>query len=234
MAVARVGVQATATRPVAQFLPMKVVSRSNYFPTNKQAFDTVLKDVLAAWKTTIETDLTTALAESIDSNKKIPLRAERETNVGDGRVDILLRKSKYSRPLMLMEVGLISNDWWLKVDQCVEYLYTIQRAKPPLLLGIVTIVKSPNQDVEVKLGVFLCLWDGEKEKEKSNVRISLLWHSKACNREEASKAFGRLLRGVCDFSSWIKIVDSEPNYSQYEFFGSDCCKVADMVCSNYQ
>ena len=51
---------------------------SNYFPKNKQAFDTVLGDVLAAWETKVETDLTTALAISIDSNKKIPLRGERQ------------------------------------------------------------------------------------------------------------------------------------------------------------
>ena len=203
---------------------------SNYFPKNKQAFDNVLGDVLAAWETKMEINLTTSLAASIDSNKKIPLRAEREVYVGDGRVDILLRKNEYSRPLMLVEVGLISNDWWLKFDQCVKYLNLIQRVKSPLLLGIMTVVKGPNQDVEVKLGVFLCLWNGEKEKTKSNVRISLLWHSRTCNREEASKAFGRLLRGVCDFSSWI----SEPNDSQYEYFGSNCCKVGNMVCSNYQ
>ena len=206
---------------------------SNYFPNNKQAFDNVLKDVLTAWKTTAETDLTTDLADSIDGNKKIPLRAERETKAGDGRVDILLRKSKYSRPLMLMEVGLISNDWWLKVDQCIKYLNMIQQAKPPLLFGIMTVVKGLNQDVEVKLGVFLCLWNDKTEKEKSDVRISLLWHSKVCNREEASKAFGSFLRGVCDFSSWINKVDSKPNDSHYEYFGSNCCKVGDMVCPYY-
>ena len=132
-----------------------------------------------------------------------------------------------------MEVSLISNDRWLKVDQCVKYLNMIQQAKPPILRGIMTVVKGPNQDVEVKLGVFLCLWNDEKEKEKSDVRISLLWHSKTCNREEASKAFGRLLQGVCDSSTWIRRVDTEPSDSQYEYFGSNCCKVGDMVCSYY-
>ena len=119
----------------------------------------------------------------------------------------------------------------------VEKLFTTgiqKRDKPPLLLAIMTIDNErQNHRFVVKLGVFLCLWKNKnKNRENNVVHISLLWHSKTCNIIDGSEAFGRLLRGVCDFSSWIaKVDDEEQDESEYEYecFGRDCCRVGDML-----
>jgi len=104
--------------------------------------------------------------------------------------------------------------------------------KSPLLLAVMTIddkrqdqETSSNQNFVVKLGVFLCFWNKNKENERDTLRISLLWQSKTGTLGDASKAFGSLLRGVCDFSSWIDKKDE----NDYEYFSSNCCRVGKMV-----
>jgi hypothetical protein len=63
--------------------------------------------------------------------------------------------------------------------------------------------------------------------------MSLLWLSKTCKLKDGSEAFGRLLRRVCDFSSWIAKVEKGKNALKYEYFSSNCCRVDDDVSSQF-
>jgi hypothetical protein len=203
-----------------------------------------------------EVTLTTILEKGINDGHdkgKIPLHAKKEVHLTAqdkpaGRADIVLyNKDRPSRPLILVEVGLHGDDWWKKFHQGVKYIQLMHRMTnqqtdiSPLLLATMTIDDKPQRSKEttkttgddqrfvVKLGVFLCFWKNEDSRDDDNLRISLLWQSKTHNLEDASKAFGRLLRGVCDFSSWITKQDNDE--AQYEYFSSNCCRVNDKVRS---
>lgn len=207
-----------------------------------QAFNEVLQKAIESWQTGKEPELTKNLSQGINDNDKIPLYAEDQDRVSvpnttmKGRVDFgLYRKAtkatKAGRALAFVEVGLNGDDWWQKFDQSLQYVKmkfaTDTTDKQPLLLAVMTIDRNSGQnnktkkDFEVKLGVFLC---SRKEEGKDNMRISLLWHTRTRN---GSVAFGRLLRGVCDFSSWIEKED-DPHY---EYFSSTCCRVGQTVSS---
>ena len=218
-------------------------------------YDDVLKSAIEEWRTgeRKETKLTTKLKDIINSNNEIPLKAEGETGLRGakikvrgakikGRVDLtFFHKSDVdaTRPLMFVEVGRDGADWWKKFDQGVKYVdikYETgqqQTFKEPLLLAIMTVEDDIQRsrghaELGVKLAVFLCTKRKEDNK-KENVRISLLWHSRTSQLEDGSDAFGRLLRRVCDFSSWIPKLEKEMKSLKYEYFSSNCCRVDDEV-----
>ena len=60
--------------------------------------------------------------------------------------------------------------------------------------------------------------EGMEDEMENNFRISLLWHSKTrtSTLEDGSKAFGRLLRRVCDFSLQLAKLDDAQNKSNYD------------------
>jgi hypothetical protein len=218
--------------------------QSHYFSSS--AFARILREAVARWKTEDnqnEAKLTKFLSEHINANIEIPLHAKGEVELVDskknmrGRVDIALYRRNSDGPAgrasMIVEVGLNGADWWKKFDQGVRYVKMMfdtniePTDKQPLLLAIMTIDrdrpnKTPKQDFVVKLGVFLC------SGKNADIRISLLWNSRTRNLQDGSNAFGRLLRGVCDFSSW----QLHENDQHYEYFGSNCCQVRDKKASS--
>jgi hypothetical protein len=98
--------------------------------------------------------------------------------------------------------------------------------------------KPDDEEIAIKLGVFLCTRknedddneDGENEDEKKeNFHISLLWHSKTHKLEDGSRAFGRLPRRACDFSSWQARLEKGKKALKYKYFSSNGCRVGDDV-----
>ena len=247
---------------------------SDYFSstgTSTNACDDILKTAFKKWPTIAKNNrkkkeaiLTTILTEGISDahgQDKIPLHAKNEvqwTEQGEprGETGIVLYHDddRPSRPLLLLEVCLKGDYWWMIFRQGVEDIQMMycmanqQTDISPLLLAIMSIDDKPQRSMEttknttttdddqsfvVKLGVFLCFWENEDSRDNDSLCVSLLWQSKTHNLEDASKAFGRLLRGVCDFSSWITKQDDndDENEVQYEYFSSNCCRVNDKVRS---
>ena len=168
---------------------------------------------------------------------------ENEMNLSSGRSDILLLPSpkeegsqktstEKKTPLALIEVGLTDKDWFLKLDQGVKYLKgmasTSQKElefKKPILLAVMTVEVITKEDKtrevgQVKLGVFLCC----RRNEKSLFRMTLLRRCRTTNLQDASNAFGQLLRVASDLSSW-RSGDGEPPSPFYKYLSSNCCQV---------
>ena len=233
---------------------------SKYFSSkgnDNDSYNNVLKTAFDEWRkdSKKESKLTILLRNLFNGNNESPFKAQAEYPVGDPskperRVDISLfpksdaASTASKRPLMFLEVGLNGIDWWKKFDQALKYVKlkyaeeTPKASKGPLLLAVMTI-DDTNQskschEVGVKLGVFLCTPKKKKKLEVYDpVRISLLWHSRTCKLADGSNAFGRMLRRVCDFTSWLAKLDDAQIQSDYEYFNSNCCRVGNKVSCQF-
>ena len=130
-------------------------------------------------------------------------------------------------PLCVVEVGLSSNDWWKKFDQCKEYLEIMQRHpkapycfEEPLLLAIITLDGSIGDDFVFQMGVLLCT-----PRNNNGFRISLIWHKQYSTMEEATKSFGFLLRILPHFQT----TRSQGYEGESEYFSSNCIRTGEMV-----
>jgi hypothetical protein len=100
------------------------------------------------------------------------------------------------------------------------------RFEKPLLCAVLTIEgEEDGADLKVKLGVFLCSPTRSKSAFNDS-RLTLLCHFDTNNLEEASKAFGKLLRATSDFSRWRESLDESLDY---EYLSSNCCRVGEHV-----
>lgn len=222
----------------------------NTYNTNSSLFDDLFANAVKDWQNDPKRDepqltklLTKRINEHVKSNdqRNIHFVAGGEAHVtfAQGRkcrIDILLspvqnnKIEKPSTPLLVMEVGRNSNEWWAKLDQNRKYVDMMQekdqederlRFEHPLLFAVLTVEgEGEAKDPQVKSGVFLC-----RPKANDHFRMTLLWHAKTTNLNEASKDFGRLLRVTSDFGRW-RIQDNEHDY---EYYSSNCCRVGDKV-----
>ena len=227
---------------------------SNFFSSKGEdkKYDNVLQSAVNKWRPgrrgkKLETNLTSILRGLIQDTvckDEILLKAKKEYPVSEtskkGRVDIALCKGS-NAPLLFLEVGLKGADWSKKFDQIAMYVRMKyaegkhETFKGPLLVAVMTIddakqSKLRNQAFRIKLAVFLCTRKSKEDNEnEESFRMSLLWLSKTCKLKDGSEAFGRLLRRVCDFSSWMAKVEKGKNALKYEYFSSNCCRVDDDV-----
>ena len=232
---------------------------------DNHSYDNVLKSAVDKWRTSkgpkgnkLETHLTSILTKLIQDtvcNDETSLEVQGECYVGNaskpkGRVDITLCNVS-DEPLMFLEVGRQDANWWKKFDQAAKYVKMKYEETEgvhhepftgPLLLAVMTIVdakqsKQGDEEVAVKLGVFLCTKKKKERREteqQQTFRMSLLWHSNTSTLKDGSDAFGRLLRRVCDFSSWLATLDDAQNESDYAYLSSNCCRVGDHVSCLFQ
>ena len=97
-----------------------------------------------------------------------------------------------------------------------------------LLLAVVTFdEKIPHKELDMTLGVFLCI----PPRENTNFRMSYLWSTKTITRNKGSMAFGKLLRIAKDFQQWREGGSSELGIlkEKCEHFSSNCCRVGKYV-----
>lgn len=174
----------------------------------------------------------------------------KEPNKPDGRIDMVFstadskNEERETTPLTVIEFGLSCKDWWKKLDQGIMYLDRMRRFQKtncvrfqkPLLLAIVTIDNGREQpdgsdNFRMRLGVFLC------SRKNTNVdsdvfRMSLLWHSQVSTLADASLMFGTLIRVSSLFKDLRDGAGHEDDSNQYEYFSSNCCRIADFVSLN--
>ena len=160
------------------------------------------------------------------------------------RIDILLTPrsdgkdgTEESTPLAVIEVGRKDSDWWMKLDQNIKYLVRMGdhqkdkrlRLGEPLLCVALTIEDEDETEelMAFKLGVFLCS-PKDASGVRADFRLTLLWQFSTHDMEEASKAFGKLLRTTSDFNSWREASATDTPHS-FEYFSSNCSRVGDMV-----
>ncbi len=218
---------------------------------SKDNLDTILETTVTEWVKTRENEpqLTQLLSEAIEkecdntgfhSTNQVSVYIKNRPN--PAHMDLLFspkeenNSTKPSTPLAIIEVGRGDLDWWLKLDQNVQYLdglgahqedYRLKLFdKEPLLFAVLTIGgKIPLEKDRVKLGVFLCYRNSH-----GDTRMILLSHFKTKNLLAASKAFGRLLLATSCLGRWRKErVDKAVDY--YQYFSSNCCRVDQHVSS---
>lgn len=222
-----------------------LAQKSNFYEDQKldlTAFDAIFREAVEEWcknQAKKEPQLTTILSQKIENenkNKHLAFFSGKEVNVDGSRIDILLSPSKQGTPLAVVEVGRHGSEWWAKLSQVVKYL-DMMLGKPkesplqfqkPLLCAVLAIEgEDDGQQLEVKLGVFLC-----RPKCTGGIansfRMTLLWHSKTEEIEKASEDFGKLLRVTSDFGRW-RDGDDAMGSNKYEYFSSNCCKVGENV-----
>jgi len=156
------------------------------------------------------------------------------------QIDILLTPSPdgkdskvSSTPFAVIGVGCKNAYWWKKVDQNIKFLSrmgdhqpdTRLRFKEPLLCAVLTIEDEEEKLIQVKLGAFLCS-PNDASGGHNNFQLTRLWHVKTNDLEEASKAFGKLLRTTSDFSRWR---EASPDVHRFEYFSSNCSRVGNFV-----
>jgi hypothetical protein len=154
------------------------------------------------------------------------------------RIDLLLKSDGegstsqvLSTPVAVLEVGWNHSLWWQKLDQNMKYIDNMgAKQKDPRLgyeqpvLSIVLTIEGDEAkaDWDVKLGVFLC------ESREVGDRIMLLWHIHAKTLDEASLAFGNVLRATSDFRRWREC-DAKSGTVVYDYFGPNCYRIDDWV-----
>jgi len=100
------------------------------------------------------------------------------------------------------------------------------RFKKPLLCAVLTIEGEEEKLIQVKLGAFL-FSPKDNSGDHNNFQLTLLWHVKTTDLEEASKAFGKLLRTTSDFSRWRDA--SVDAHQRFEYFSSNCSRFDNFV-----
>jgi hypothetical protein len=138
----------------------------------------------------------------------------------------------------LIEVGMGIKHWWKKTDQVITYAemlvsnkgqgkYKFSMSKPSLIAIIAINVcdqLSPakkERDTKARFGVFLC-WNRDEK-----VRLALLWRVKTTGVDEASLAFGKLLRAsqMC--------AEFREQAVEYEYLGPNCCRIGVNVSRTF-
>jgi hypothetical protein len=218
---------------------------------NNLDVDSIFQTIVEEWRNSLKSDnessweklLTKKLSEKINSSK-IGFNSFSESTITDrkGHIDMVFSTAETkdgdgTTPLAVIEFGLNSDDWWKKLDQNVKYVEYMCAAsnknkllvfkKEPFLLVVITIGDESRNDVDFKIGVFLCSPRDLSRSEDKDFRLSLLWRSKKSRLNEASKEFGKLLRVTSDFEIWRMRMC--PPTEIWEYFGSNCCRVGDKV-----
>jgi hypothetical protein len=216
-------------------------------------FDSIFSDTVNEWSRLdgkqnelVLTKLLCAKLEGESGNLGLHSVSETSVNCSDDidrkgpmpRIDLLLISDSEgstsqvpSTPVAVLEVGREHSLWWQKLDQNMKYIDNLGakqkdarlRYEQPVLSIVLTIEGgAAKADWDVKLGVFLC------ESREVRDRIMLLWHIHAKTLDEASLAFGNVLRATSDFRRWREC-DAKSGTVVYDYFGPNCYRIDDWV-----
>jgi hypothetical protein len=189
-----------------------------------------------------EKDLTEALAtkmeETLGHIDDACLRVRPEVHVKmknpdmTGKVDILVQDREGS-PVLMIEAGLLNDDWWKKLDQGLMYVPGLKNFTKPFLFVVLTMdVKrdDPDNIQGGRMGAFLVTprSEGDNPRLLAKFRMTLLWRDETTDLKQFSKHFGRILRATCLLPKW----NAAP--STYHYLGPSCCRIGEnevSVCS---
>jgi hypothetical protein len=220
------------------------------FHEDKNAYDNVLNECLDRWKNKEEKELTKDIPVEINNVATLKQHknfcAHNQVHVQDemksaGYIDFLVSPEsdkatpeEKSTPLMVVEVGLKSNDWFLKLDQgtkylkrmCIDQCLKLAQFQHPILFSVMTIERLKHDQeggkIDIQIGVFLAC-----RKNESDFRLSLLRQIKTTDRTKASSFFGRMLWLSRELQEWR---NNQKETSDYQYFSSNCCRIGQRVC----
>jgi hypothetical protein len=145
-----------------------------------------------------------------------------------GFVDVIALGSGGS-PVLLVEVGLLNDDWWKKLDQGLMYAPGLKNfAAQPIMLVVLTVNVKKGDPLNVdggRMGVFLVTPRSDFLEEAHYLRkfrMSLLRRVQTNSLAELSEAFGRALRAACLLPGWNSTAAAD---SGYRYLGPSCCRV---------
>ena len=170
-----------------------------------------------------------------------------EQSKPDGSMDIVLspvspKEDKTttldkSNPLMVMQVGINSHNWFEKFYQGTKFLQQMCKTpdsqpicfEKPLLFAVITIDNKVQEGtVEFQMGVFLCTrkYSSKPGETNGNFRMMLLRQFKTKDQKNASNFFGLMLWLTEEFNQWR---EKKEDVKLYEYFSSNCCRIGDWV-----
>jgi len=109
-------------------------NEKNHEDELKKALESCFKKSLEDWQQSQQTESNftdNILSEALNDcwkQKDVGLNAKKQVSVGGGRgrghgrTDILITDEDRDRPVLLVEFGLLPDDWWKKFDQARKYL----------------------------------------------------------------------------------------------------------------
>jgi hypothetical protein len=220
------------------------------FLDDKNAYDNVLNECLDRWKNKEEKELTKDIPVEINNVATLKQHknfcAHNQVHVQDemksgGWIDMVVSPEsdkvtakEKSTPLMVVEVGLKSDNWFLKLDQgtkylkrmCMEQRLKLAQFQHPILFSVMTIERlkhgEDGENMDIQIGVFLAC-----RKNESDFRLSLLRQIKTTDRKNASTFFGRMLWLSRELQEWRK---DPQKMTDYKYFSSNCCRIGQRVC----
>jgi hypothetical protein len=220
------------------------------FHDDKNAYDNVLDLCLARWKDKQEQDLTKDIP--VERNKVATSKQHRDFCAHDqlhvqdemkaaGLIDFLVSPEsdkvtakEKSTPLMVVEVGLRSDNWFLKLDQgtkylkwmCIEQRLKLVQFRHPILFSVMTIERlkhgQEGENMDIQIGVSLAC-----RKNESDFQLSLLRQIKTTDHKNASTFFGRMLWLSRELQEWRK---DPKKMTDYKYFSSNCFRIGQHVC----
>jgi hypothetical protein len=128
--------------------------------------------------------------------------------------------------VLLIEVGLRNEDWWLKVDQSLIQFKKLGNAfSEPLQLAAFTVCGDDElSKIQACLGVFLIT---RKGSEAGDFRVSLLWRNHFSHLEDLAIGFERIARATVFLAKWNEHLKHKK--LNHEFLGPHCCRIGEKV-----
>jgi hypothetical protein len=206
--------------------------------------DGVFEKRFGQWIGGSEKAFTKGLAEDIGASFLASPRAwsvEHDIHVREGRtrgsVDVLVQcrrdneqgGSAAEAPVLLVEVGLENEEWWMKLNQGYEYLSCLKNFRRPVLLAAVAFEPRGGgaDQLRHRIGVFLAAPRSDRPSDPGRERklysTSLLWRSQGTSATALSRSFGRVLRATRLLAEW------DGAESSYEYLGPNCCRIGPEV-----
>jgi hypothetical protein len=182
--------------------------------------------------------LAESITELLRANETPTLLCVQEQSTETGRIceydqftgiNILFQRhlgSTEDPAVLLIEVGLKNEDWWLKVDQSLIQFKRLGKAfSEPLLLAVFTVCGDKElSKVQACLGVFLI---SPKGSEAGDFRVSLLWRSHFSHLEDLAIGFERITRATVFLAKWNEHLKNKK--LNHEFLGTHCCRIGEKV-----
>jgi hypothetical protein len=187
-------------------------------------------NILVQDTSTIQNDGTATFPMAAPSTRKASAATDRR---GNDQKDSTTA-AKNANAALLVEVGLASEDWWKKVDQCFMYAETLmerdQLQKPMLLTVFIVDAQKPQDSTknDVKggrLGVFLVVPARDPSGQK-DFRVALLWRCQWLELKDLAKPLVRILRATEFVMKWNH---GKCKKLDYEYLGRHCCRIDQEV-----
>jgi hypothetical protein len=147
-----------------------------------------------------------------------------------GKVDVLV-KDKEGSPVLMIEAGLLNDDWWKKVDQGLMYVPGLAHFTKPFMFVVLTIDANKDDPDNAfhggRMGAFLITPRTSGPNRFAKFRMSLLWRDATTDLSLFSEQFGRILRATCLLSKWNNAAPPPPPPSMsYHYLGPSCCRIS--------